>query len=924
MAQKQMQKPASATNAPPSVGNGHLSREAVERVRELIAGRHSKAALQLAKDLHKGACTAETEALVVDAYRARIEDLIKLRMTVEAKALFAIVRERFPAAASSMTELERELCILDGRLDQFVRPLQDANLAAEDRERIETFIRQRIDNLAALAAVASLSPEHSLRTAASALAAAFEAVTKGPVDKEAMALPQVSRRSPLAPWKALVRAIACYYRHEDDDCRKWLLAIPGDAMPANLIPSMTAMLGTQTKVQFNAAETRLVEAAGDHTVALRSSVAALEASFAAKKKQPILEAVRRVTLTGVGVDAPQRERLRQHISVRCTMQHIPSQSIDAALGGSPRKDAYFYRLLARSLDQAGYAESSAEAVIVWEEFRAAAIRESWFAAGGVEDGVLSLHMAETVAKLPAEVVEEMADLRVFVDRPGKRGKSAGLPSAQELYERACQADTSAEAFEAWLRWSKKQNEKAADSVAERWRKARPGEVQPLLHLMESAEKRNALKKSLKYLEEAEDLDRLNPAVRRAKARLLVSAALRHLRQRKTHLVPAEIEQLLAVPEARAGDGFALAAALGWCRAAVERDDEARQGREIELTRSIGAVAANLLLSALLTVAEWPSHLAAPVLDARHTPPAELLAGAIRACLLGDWVGLSVPLLFGWTGKLIEALKNPAGSVDAAQLLVLGEAALNDSARELAYAVSGAGLVLGNANARFLFLRARALPGWASVRHEGCLAAALELARCERDTELAGKILDGLSRGGRFASRGGDSPSSDLASEVVEEELKFKKFPTLPREDEPGYAARLLSARVCDCSKCRAKRGEPMDDWDEEDDEQDWDEQDGEDDNEEDFDGPLVNGVPAVLAAVLGTLPPEAQQRIAQAIDAGENPLKVLDRIDAEVRKFSSGPQTRAPKWKLPKPAAGGSGKKRGAARDQALEQGSLF
>ena len=69
------------------------------RVRELIAGQHSKAALQLAKDLYKRWAAAESETLLVEAYTARIDDLLKLGMMVEAKALLAIVRERFPGVA---------------------------------------------------------------------------------------------------------------------------------------------------------------------------------------------------------------------------------------------------------------------------------------------------------------------------------------------------------------------------------------------------------------------------------------------------------------------------------------------------------------------------------------------------------------------------------------------------------------------------------------------------------------------------------------------------------------------------------------------------------------------------------------------------------------------------------------------------------
>src|SRR5438309_318898 len=78
---------------------------------------------------------------------------------------------------------------------------------------------------AALAECAALPAEHPLRTAASALQRAFLAVTEGPVGEAALELPEVSRRSPLAPWKLLVRAIACFYRGEDDACRRYLEAI---------------------------------------------------------------------------------------------------------------------------------------------------------------------------------------------------------------------------------------------------------------------------------------------------------------------------------------------------------------------------------------------------------------------------------------------------------------------------------------------------------------------------------------------------------------------------------------------------------------------------------------------------------------------------------------------------------------------------
>src|SRR5208337_1381304 len=110
--------------------------------------------------------------------------------------------------------------------------------------------------------------------------------------------------------------------------------------------------------------------------------------------------------------------------------------------------------------------------------------------------------------------------------------------------------------------------------------------------------------------------------------------------------------------------------------------------------------------------------------------------------------------------------------------------------EVGYAVSTAGLVKGGANAEFLFLRARSLPLQASFRREGCITAALELARRERNTALAGRILDHLNgnkendrKRWRLGSGMGDDPgiasrpvSPELLGKILEEEQTLEQFP----------------------------------------------------------------------------------------------------------------------------------------------------
>ena len=909
MSRKQDKKNRPASGAAPTVGGARLLPEEIERVRELIAGRHSKSALQLAKDLYKRCAAADSEALLIDAYKARIDDLLRLGMKVEAKTLLGIVTERFPAAVPRMTELGREICAQDGKLEEVVAPLADHELPAEERERIETFVRQRIVDLHALGAVSSLRPEHPLRAAASALAAAFDVVTRGPVEDVVLALPEVSRRSPLAPWKALIRAIACYHRREDEECGKWLRAIPMDSVPARLLLAFAAMLKTKpasgVDSKFSLTEEKLIAVAGDHGAALRAALAELEDALDGKKQKRILDAVRIVVAASQHCGAGLRERLRQQIAVRCGLIDLQLSAFNAALGGAPRFDAYYFRLLARALEDNHNVNDYAEAAAVWVDFRREALKENWFAPGGLEDGVLSLHMAELIGKAPAEVVKKLMEELSQYRRPAKRDKKEEwLPSAETLYERACKADPHPEAFQAWMNWARKQSAwQLADDVAERWREVRAADIQPLLYLMESAEKRNAFKKSLKYLEEAEDLDRLNPEVRRAKLRLLLSAAIRHLQQRKGHLAQKGIEQIESVPEVRPGEIAALAAALRWCSALADRDKAVQDEQDAQLKKSMGSVAAHLLKA---TVAEKAEVFTASSLKALKGPKlsaVELLSGVARARALGEWAGLLIVLPREWNDPLIAALKLPDCPADAAQLLLLGEAALDSHSAELAYAVSTAGLANGVANAEFLFLRARSLPPLDSFRREGCLTASLELSRRERNTELAGRILDRLNgtkenerKRWRLGGGMGDDPkiasravSPELLGKILEEEQTLKKFPGYNWGPEPKYAEELGYAS-CDCPKCRARRGERVEEDEFSDDDED--DFDGEGDFDEDEDGfedkfdrsapPPLKGLAKIMGQVLTSMPPEQAQVVVQqlkkAMDDGEDLFTAVERI----------------------------------------------
>jgi len=106
-------------------------------IRELIAARSSKRALDEAKIFHKRAGTAESEAVLFEAYVARVEGLFASGLTQEARALIELVKGRFPAARDCLAALEIDLAARRSDWQVLLRALADPRCSPERRLAIE-------------------------------------------------------------------------------------------------------------------------------------------------------------------------------------------------------------------------------------------------------------------------------------------------------------------------------------------------------------------------------------------------------------------------------------------------------------------------------------------------------------------------------------------------------------------------------------------------------------------------------------------------------------------------------------------------------------------------------------------------------------------------------------------------------------------
>src|SRR4051812_18788293 len=347
--------------APSTPPHPSLPMAETERVRQLVAHGNAKFAVETAKQLHKQYASPESEALLVEAYVGRIRGLIEQGLPVEAKAMLEMVRERFASARTRLEELTVAISARSGRLDELVRPLNDPALPADQRASVETSLRQQVHDLTALARCEALPETHPLRTGAAALAAAFQAVTSGPVEEETLALPGISHRSPLAPWKMLVRAIASWYRNDDDAVKRWIQAIAPDAAPARLVPALQKLLGETPTAKLTSSAATLVGEVGSGREALRPALAALDRAFHEGTEKQVLQEIRRAVELCRKHEPALLERLKQHISIRCVIDEFPAEAARTAMGGPSKKDAYFFRLFARALETMQGAQRSPEA-----------------------------------------------------------------------------------------------------------------------------------------------------------------------------------------------------------------------------------------------------------------------------------------------------------------------------------------------------------------------------------------------------------------------------------------------------------------------------------------------------------------------------------------------------------------------------------
>jgi hypothetical protein len=281
-------------------------------------------------------------------------------------------------------------------------------------------------------------------------------------------------------------------------------------------------------------------------------------------------------------------------------------------------------------------------------------------------------------------------------------------------------------------------------------------------------------------------------LRRARFRLLVATARRHVKQKKPHLLQKDCAALEALTDAWDGARPALVAALRAVAADLQAapEEAARWRAEAAARLGLGELGGGLLL-----------ELVARTFGGAKAPPSRgsttgLTAALGRLALLTEDAGLPLEVPTRLDRALDAELQRPDVAASPTELTALAEALLARRRYALAYSVAGTGLRRGGATAaRFLLLRARSLPDFSLARRQAACDAAAELARRQRDQDLV-----------RAAVELGRSPNTEqLTPEALERVLQRERversYPRGPSDDDLALRLRASRGAPCDCPEC---------------------------------------------------------------------------------------------------------------------------
>lgn len=749
--------------APAAMGYSASSQEhdgLSQRINKLLRKRLFKPALTELKKLYDTKPTPRLESLVIQVYLSQIYDLYCSNLPIEAAALVTQIKTRYPERLNQIEQAHAAALIATGRIDAVIAPLANPALDREQREALEKLLKQHLLNPRLLAESSALPADHPLRVGAAAIVAAFTQAVTGPVDDNSIALPEISRRSPLAPWKLLIRAIALFYRGDDEGCLRTLEGLESSSAASLVKPVLKGLIAGEFRAETESERVLSKLLTGNNS----SVTTALEDFNAALKVQGATKIIGKYKVLS-GLIAQHYPELSPKLDL-----YFISASLLAELSPNDilkhikqfKHSSFSTKALAIYYELQGQIVT---AILMWYFFLEHAVYETWLQPNSELHAALYDHCADMVKRINKNELDRLrfsmppeipASLPHYLPpsyvNPGQATAHEIVNFCfypEKLFERAAEICPDRYVYLGWLDWLDLTNAHWRDTEAllEKWSSAFPNDLDPLLLLVSEAQKRNAHKKALIYLAKAEKIDSLNPLVRKQQAVIAFGIARNHLEHEKFSLLQKDIATLQNLPAMKDADRPALILALQIAMGRICEDyAQELQERERELARLLGSNAAKeYLLNALLRATAWHKYAIEPATLGQPTDPGKTLAGSIASLvILAQEFNLFIDIPLKIEASIVKDVKANGQAIDLNRLKALGNYALTQFFPKLAYYVSAVGIrQISPLIGHFLLIRSDSLPpqGDSGKRGYDCLRAANYYARIYNDQGLLKQIAE---------------------------------------------------------------------------------------------------------------------------------------------------------------------------------------
>jgi hypothetical protein len=706
------------------------------RLEELLDKGDTRGAVEAAKLLVREEPGTASESLAVRAYAERIKALIAEGLGREAAAIAGIVRERFPAHVASWTSLLEDARLAAGDFDWILSELHAAS--DERRAALEERLLPWITDPSVIARSSALDPSDPLARESRIVAEVFEIVTSRIASPEEMTpLNDIRRRSPLAPWKMLVRAIDAFYGNQEERVAANVAAIDARSPAAHGGEILSVLTGKRKASRSSAAE-RLIDRISGGRATIAVQIRSIEAAAKDDDRRRLREELRSLARSFDKLSPYALEQARLALLPICGLYFEPEQI--GTLFRIGENDA----LMARYV------------VIMMEAGGAPFAQSLWiaFADGLTESKKIEPWQASEIY-LHALAHEDETD--EFICRDPSHGHPVeDLPDSAHVIEKIIASKPAPSVLARLAPYLDRLETKELQRVLTAWRKTDPNAPEPLVRLLALAAKKQRFDDALVLIRKGDGLKIIDPEYTRLRMRVMLRKVEQLLAAQKRGAAEALLAEVARRAEDLGEDGGTYLLALEWAAAPPEKASELLA--ELACRGVVGE----------MVMAEVTGDLGMPfALPASHPSPEDLLAGVCRGIALFRSAD-RLPRHSGW---LIERTKVYLDRATEGQLLSIGSAAFVCRAGELAWAATAQGLTIGGAMLhRFLLLRAEILLGARAEPRRTALAieAARALAERAHDSEILARATE-LAHGNHYFDASDERLTREEITSIIDHE-----------------------------------------------------------------------------------------------------------------------------------------------------------